>query len=58
MEELAERFVDHDQWLGKRSKKGLAQLDRGEFIEHDEIVAVSRRCFTRDGSPLLTASQI
>lgn len=39
VEELVEAYVDHDQWFRQEVEKGLAQLDRGEFIEHDEVMA-------------------
>lgn len=39
VEELVEAYVDHDQWFRQEVKKGLAQLDRGEFVEHDEVMA-------------------
>jgi hypothetical protein len=39
IEELVETYVDHDQWFRQEVEKGLAQLDRGEFIEHDEVMA-------------------
>ena len=45
IQELVERFVDHDQWFRQEVEKGLAQLDRGEFIEHDEVVARIEKMF-------------
>jgi len=45
VQELVERFVDHDQWFRQEVEKGLAQLDRGEFIDHDEVVARIEKMF-------------
>ena len=45
IEELVEKFVDHDQWFKQEVEKGLAELDRGEFIEHDEVVARIEKMF-------------
>jgi predicted transcriptional regulator len=45
VEELVETYVDHDQWFRKEVEKGLAQLDRGEFLEHDEVMAKIDRMF-------------
>ncbi|HEY6348353.1 MAG TPA: hypothetical protein VI636_02985 [Candidatus Angelobacter sp.] len=45
VEELVETYVDHDQWFRQEVEKGLAQLDRGEFIEHDAVMARIDRMF-------------
>jgi predicted transcriptional regulator len=37
--ELVDHYVDHDQWFRQEVRKGLDQLDRGQFIAHDEMVA-------------------
>ncbi|MBZ5525675.1 MAG: hypothetical protein LAP21_25925 [Acidobacteriia bacterium] len=39
VQELVKSYLDHDQWFRKEVQKGLEQLDRGEFIEHDDVVA-------------------
>jgi predicted transcriptional regulator len=39
VQEAVERFVDYDEWFVKRVEKGLAQIDRGEIQEHQEVVA-------------------
>ena len=43
--ELVDHYVDHDQWFRQEVRKGLDQLDRGEFIAHDEMVARVERMF-------------
>ena len=45
VQELVETYIDHDQWFREEVKKGLAQLDRGDFIEHDEVVDRIERLF-------------
>ena len=37
VQQLVERYLDHDAWFRQRVRKGLDQLDRGEFLAHDEV---------------------
>lgn len=37
VQEAIERFVDYDEWFHRELEKGLAEADRGEFIEHEDI---------------------
>jgi predicted transcriptional regulator len=37
VQQLVEHYVDHDAWFRQQVKKGLDQLDRGEFVTHQEI---------------------
>jgi predicted transcriptional regulator len=37
--QLIEQYVDHDAWFREKVKRGLGQLDRDEFVTHDEIGA-------------------
>lgn len=43
VEELVETYVDHDQWFRQQIDRGLAQLNRDEIIEHDEVMAKVER---------------
>jgi len=45
VEELVETYVDHDQWFRQEVAKGLAQLDRGEFVDDDDVMARVERIF-------------
>ncbi len=45
VEELVEAYVDHDQWFRHEVAKGLTQLDRGEFVEDEEVIARIDRMF-------------
>lgn len=37
VQEAVERFVNYDGWFLSEVEKGLAEADRGEFIEHDDV---------------------
>jgi predicted transcriptional regulator len=43
--DLVQTYLDHDQWFRKEVQKGVAQLDRGEFVAHDEVMARIERLF-------------
>ena len=43
--ELVERYLDHDAWFRQRVRKGLDQLDRGEFLTHEEVGARIEQMF-------------
>lgn len=45
VKDLVESYVHHDEWFKQEVGKGLASLDRGEFIEHDEVVSRIERMF-------------
>jgi predicted transcriptional regulator len=36
--EALERFLDYDDWFDRQVAKGLAQADRGELLEHEDVV--------------------
>ncbi len=37
--EAVERLVDYDEWFIRQVEKGLAQVERWEVFEHEEVVA-------------------
>jgi len=37
--EAVERLVGYDAWFIQQVEKGLAQVERGEVLEHEEVVA-------------------
>lgn len=45
VQELVERYVDHDSWFREEVRKGLEQLDRGECLTHEEVRARIMRMF-------------
>jgi predicted transcriptional regulator len=47
VKQLVEHYLDHDGWFRQQVKKGLDQLDRSEFLTHEEVGTASTKCFTR-----------
>jgi len=45
--EAIERLVDYDEWFIKEAEKGLAQIDRGEVLTHEEVGARVERLLSR-----------
>jgi predicted transcriptional regulator len=39
VQEAVQRLVDYDQWFVCEVEKGLAQIERGEVVEHEEVGA-------------------
>jgi predicted transcriptional regulator len=37
VQEAVERLVDYDEWFVREVEKGLAEIERGEVLEHDEV---------------------
>jgi predicted transcriptional regulator len=37
VQQLVENYLDHDAWFRQKVKRGLAQLDREEFLTHEEV---------------------
>jgi predicted transcriptional regulator len=45
VEQLVEHYLDHDAWFRQKVKTGLGQLDRGEFLTHEEVGARIEKMF-------------
>ena len=45
VQQLVEQYLDHDAWFRQRVRKGLDQLDRGEFLTHEEVGARIEQMF-------------
>jgi predicted transcriptional regulator len=45
VEHYVDHYVDHDVWFREQVKKGLDQIDRGEFLTHDEMGARIEQMF-------------
>jgi len=45
VQQLVENYLDHDVWLRRKVKKGLEQLDRGEYLTHKEVGQRIERMF-------------
>lgn len=37
--EAVERLIGYDDWFIRQVEQGLAQIDRGETLPHDEVTA-------------------
>ena len=42
---LVEQYVDHDVWFRRRVAGSLEQLDRGEFLTHEQVGARMKKAF-------------
>ena len=38
VQEAVDRLLDYDEWFIQEVEKGLAQANRGELIDHEEVV--------------------
>ena len=45
VQQLVEYYLDHDAWFRQKVKKGLGQLDRDEFLTHEEVGQRLERMF-------------
>jgi predicted transcriptional regulator len=39
VQEAVQRLVDYDKWFVREVESGLAQIERGEVLEHEEVGA-------------------
>lgn len=37
VEELVASYLDHDEWFRREVQKGVASLDSGRFVSHEEV---------------------
>jgi predicted transcriptional regulator len=47
VQQLVEHYPDHDAWFRRKVRKGLDQLDRGEFLSHPEVGSRIEKMFRR-----------
>jgi predicted transcriptional regulator len=45
VQQLVEHYLDHDVWFRQTVTGGLRQLDRGEFLTHEEVGARLKKMF-------------
>jgi predicted transcriptional regulator len=45
VQQLVEHYLDHDVWFRQKVSGGLKQLDRGEFLTHEEVGACLKKMF-------------
>jgi predicted transcriptional regulator len=41
VQELVADYLDHDEWFRQEVQKGLASLDGGKFVSHEEVAGKS-----------------
>lgn len=34
-----DRFIEHEEWFAREVERGVAQADRGELIQHDDVIS-------------------
>ena len=45
VQQLVEHYLDHDLWFRQKVDGSLEQLDRGEFLTHEEVGARLSKLF-------------
>jgi predicted transcriptional regulator len=45
VQQLVENYLDHDAWFRHKVTASLDQLDRGEFVTHEEVGARLEKLF-------------
>lgn len=45
VQQLVERYLDHDVWFRQKVAGSLEQLDRGEFLTHEEVGSRLKKLF-------------
>ena len=45
VQQLVENYLDYDVWFRQKVTASLSQLDRGEFLTHDEVGARLEKMF-------------
>ena len=48
--EAIERLVEYDEWFIRQVERGLAQVERGELMDHEEVVS-RMESFIREKQP-------
>ena len=55
VKQLVEHYVDHEAWFRQQVTRGLRQLDKGEFLTHEEVGGSHRTNVSQiDGASLVT----
>lgn len=50
VKEAVERLVGYDEWFLRQVEIGLEQIDRGEFVEHEEVARRTENLIARKQS--------
>ena len=51
MEKAVERFVNYDAWFLAEVEKGLAEAERGELIDHEDVVKLMEQRYSGHQNP-------
>jgi RHH-type rel operon transcriptional repressor/antitoxin RelB len=43
VEQLLQSFLDYDDWFRHEVRKGIDEADRGELIDHQDLVSLVER---------------
>ena len=49
--EAVERMVDHEEWFRREVEAGLAQVERGNTLSHEEVGTSMERHLARKRQP-------
>ena len=49
--EAIQRFVDYDEWFIEEVEKGLAQIERGQVLTHEEVGVRLEKLLAEKRSP-------
>jgi predicted transcriptional regulator len=47
VQQLVERYLDHDIWFRQKVKGSLCRLENGEFLTHEEVGERLEKMFQR-----------
>jgi len=48
VQQLVENYLDYDAWFRQKVIASLGQLDRGEFLTHEEVGARLQKMFQHE----------
>lgn len=51
VEKAVERFVNYDAWFLAEVEKGLAEAERGELIDHEDVVKLMEQRYSGHQNP-------
>lgn len=50
--EAVERLIGYDEWFMRQVEEGLAQIERGEVIPHEEVAARMEKLIAEKQRPI------
>ena len=58
VQELVADYLDHDEWFRRELQKGLASLDSGKFVSHEEVGRQIERILKARGLTQVKAAKL